>query len=294
MGCREPGARDPLSADAAGSVHALEDVARILRMPVSTIRALVEDGCLHRGSGAGEARFTFQDLVVLRAAQRLREAKVPMRRIRSALRGLGRGLPPGGSLTALRITSRGGAVVVHDGERAWNPESGQVLFDFAASDAVPGPSPRVHRGAVAAWRGPADLDADGWFARGCELETGGEDGCLEAYRRALDLDPGHFDANLNLGRCLHERGEIEEAVGCYRKALESRPDQALAAFNLGVAMEDLARALEAREAYELALRADPEFADAHFNVARLYEVAGDPARAVRHLKAYRRLLRRES
>jgi len=147
---------------------------------------------------------------------------------------------------------------------------------------------------VAAWRRPADLDADGWFARGCELEVGGGDGGLEAYRRALDLDPGHFDANLNLGRCLHERGEIEEAVRCYRKALESRPDQALAAFNLGVAMEDLARPLEARDAYELALLADPECADAHFNVARLYEAAGDMAKAVRHLKAYRRLSRRES
>ena len=37
---------------------------------------------------------------------------------------------------------------------------------------------------------------------------------------------------------------------------------------------------------------DPRFADAHYNLARLYEHLGREVAAVRHLKAYRKLMRR--
>jgi tetratricopeptide (TPR) repeat protein len=74
-------------------------------------------------------------------------------------------------------------------------------------------------------------------------------------------------------------------------ALVLRPQDATAAFNLGVALEDLARPAEAVAAYERALRADPDNADAHFNVSRLLERAGRKAAALRHLKAYRSLIR---
>lgn len=281
-----------MSGDAIGPEHSIEDVARILRVPASAIRQLVEPGCSRLDSRLEEARFSFQDLVVLRAAQKLRQAKVPVRRIRSALRGLGRSVPRGHSMTALHITACGGAVVAHDGETAWHPESGQMLFDFAVSDPARPTGASVHR-RVTAWERAGELDADDWFALGCDREADGAEDCVEAYLRALELDPGHFDANLNLGRCLHERGELEEAVRCYRRAMEARPGEALAAFNLGVAMEDLARPVEAMAAYELAVQADPECADAHFNVARLYEAEGETAEAVQHLQAYRRLSRRQ-
>lgn len=278
-----------MSATVVDRGHLAPDVARILGVPLQSLRELIEDSSLRPSE---EGRFTFQDLVVLRAARRLQEARVPRRRIRAALRGLEEGLPQGTSLAAVRISASGGEVVVHDGETAWNPESGQVVLGFVVDDPAPESAEVVERRSVDAWES-GELDAEGWYERGCELELAGDRGSADAYRRALDGDPHHFDANLNLGRCLHERGELEEAVERYERALAVRPDDALAAYNLGVAMEDLGKAEAAIDAYERALEADAECADAHFNVARLYERCGDTAAAVRHLKSYKRLALRK-
>jgi len=57
-----------------------------------------------------------------------------------------------------------------------------------------------------------------------------------------------------------------------------------------VLLEDLEREAEAAVAYREALAQDPGLADAHFNLARLYEQAGNPKDALRHLLAYRRLI----
>ena len=48
-----------------------------------------------------------------------------------------------------------------------------------------------------------------------ELET-----MLDVYRRALGMNPDHVDARVNLGRLLHEDGEIDAAEAEYRQALE--------------------------------------------------------------------------
>jgi tetratricopeptide (TPR) repeat protein len=58
-----------------------------------------------------------------------------------------------------------------------------------------------------------------------------------------------------------------------------------------VALEDQGLHDEALLAYARALEADPAFADAHHNAARLLERLGRKADALRHLAAYRRLVR---
>src|SRR5205823_5841380 len=84
-------------------------------------------------------------------------------------------------------------------------------------------------------------------------------------QRALEVDPDHSDAHVNLGRMLHEEGAPLAAQQHYRRALETDPSHPTAAFNLGVALEDLGRLNEARNAYLRALDLDPENADAHYN-----------------------------
>jgi tetratricopeptide (TPR) repeat protein len=134
----------------------------------------------------------------------------------------------------------------------------------------------------------APVDADGWFARGCELEARSAAAAVEAYRRALELEPRHAPALVNAGRLAHAAGELGLAEALFRWAAEVAPAEALAAFDLGVALEDLGRDEEARACYERALASDPAFADAHWNLARLEERRGERARALRHWLAYRR------
>lgn len=140
--------------------------------------------------------------------------------------------------------------------------------------------------------------AVGWYERGCELEAVDPDAAMNAYRRALSGRPDLADAHNNLGRLLHDRGELAAAEAHYRLALCAAPNVALYWFNLGVVTEDLGRNSEAVAAYEHALALDAQMADAHFNLARQIERCARAAndeimlrRAVRHLKQYRELSR---
>jgi tetratricopeptide (TPR) repeat protein len=237
----------------------------------------------------GSYRFRFRDLVLLRTAKGLSEAKVPAATVKRALKKLRGQLPEGRPLTGVRIAADGKRVVVQDGSAAWNPESGQTLFAFAVDDLATAAAPHAKRAAEAARQEGGKLNADDWYLLGCDVEASSPTDARDAYRRAVELEPHHADAHVNLGRLLHEQGKTGAAEVHYRIALTSTPRHAAAAFNLGVALEDRGHLREAVQAYERALAADPSMADAHYNVALLYERAGNKAAAIRHFKACRKL-----
>src|SRR3954470_11279821 len=100
----------------SGSGYATRDVAALLGLTVTQVRALIRDGLLSPAQGArGEFRFSFQDLILLRTAKALLAANVPRRRIRTALEKLQEQLPAGRPLTGVRITAQDHHVVVRDG-----------------------------------------------------------------------------------------------------------------------------------------------------------------------------------
>jgi len=268
--------------------YATRDVARMLDLTVEQVRRLVRAGFVAPQRGPRSAlRFSFQDLVLLRAAAGLVHAQVPVPRIRASLRALRAQLPEGRSLAAVRVAADGRNVVVQDGGARWQPETGQVLLDFEVSDLARKVAPIVRAAARA--REPVPLDAESWYRWGCDLEDGAPREAREAYRKALAVDPRHAGAHLNLGRLVHEDGDAREAERHYRLALGSPEHRALAQFNLGVALEDQGLADEALLAYARALEADASLADAHYNASRLLERMGRKPDALRHLAAYRRL-----
>ncbi len=272
--------------------YSTSEVARLLGLTASQIRGYVRAGFLSPERGAaGRLTFSFQDLVFLRTARGLLSARVAPRRIRKALRRLREQLPDGRPLAALRIAMEGSRIVVADGARRWQPESGQILFDFGVADLAKKVAPVVRRAFREAQENGTEFSADDWYEWACELEPGSPGEAIDAYRRAIELDPAHADAHVNLGRLLHEAGDAAAAEGHYEAALEARPDDAIAAFNLGVALEDQNKLPEARLAYVKATRLDPGNADAHFNAATLAEKLGRPAEALRHLASYRKLTR---
>ncbi len=236
----------------------------------------------------GAYRFRFRDLVLLRTAKGLAEANVPAATVKRALKKLRGQLPEGRPLTGVRIAADGKRVVVHDGSAAWNPESGQTLFDFTVKDLATAAAPHARRAAEAARQGGEKLDADDWYRLGCDVEAASPADARDAYRRAVELEPHHADAHVNLGRLLHEEGKTGAAEVHYRIALTSKPKHAAAAFNLGVALEDRGHLSEAAAAYERALASDESFADAHYNLGLLYEKLGKGPAAIRHLSAYKK------
>jgi tetratricopeptide (TPR) repeat protein len=274
------------------SGYTARDVAKLLALSPRQVHGFVRAGFLDPERGPrGELRFGFQDLVILRTAKELIDADIPTRRVRQTLRELKEKLPTGRSLTGVTIAADGRRIVVNDSKGRWYPDSGQMLFNFEVAELARKVAPLAERSARALRESDERLDAEEWYEHGCELEHSSPKEAREAYRRAVELDPDHVDAHVNLGRLLHEDGELEAAEAHYRIALRVREEDATAAFNLGVVLDDAGRDSEALEAYESSLAADRDYADAHFNLARLYERLGQPRAAVRHWTAYRALTR---
>jgi tetratricopeptide (TPR) repeat protein len=274
--------------------YSAEDVAKLIGVSVRQVRSFVRDGFLAPDVDAdGTPRFSFQDVVLLRTAAGLRAASIAPARVKRALARLKRQLPEGRPLSGVAIAAEGNRIIVRDGGARWNPESGQVLFDFRVAeiaelaDEIAELKPKAPPPAIDGIEAAA---ADEWYQIGCGREDDGDgDGAIAAYRRAIESDEKHVDAFVNLGRLLHERGDRAAALQAYETALTLRPDDAVAAFNLGVALEDAERLDEAAAAYQRAIAADPRAADAHYNLAGVCERLGDRAAALRHLRTYKKL-----
>ena len=236
--------------------------------------------------GARKAwRFSFQDLIVLRTAQALADAKIPARRITRSLKELKRHLPTSMPLSGLSIEALGDRVVVKDGARRWQAESGQYVLDFEGDPAAGSLAVMARSEAQPASR------AEEWFEQGGDLEQRDPPAAREAYERALQADPAHGGAHVNLGRLLHEQGRLAEAERVYRRAILACGGEPLLHYNLGVLLEDMNRKSAAMDAYERALREDPRFADCHYNLALLCRSLGRPKQALKHMAQYRRLLK---
>jgi tetratricopeptide (TPR) repeat protein len=268
--------------------YGVREVERLLRLPRSTIRALIDAGFVSPARGPRNAwRFSFQDLIVLRTAQALVAAKVPAKRITRSMRELRRHLPEAMPLSGLSICAVADQVVVKEGVRRWQADSGQYLLGFEG-DPTSG-SLRVLERVLERRKQTAAASAQDWLDRALDIEESDPASALDAYAQAIAADPKLVDAHVNLGWLLHEAGRLAEAERIYREALTACGEDPLVFYNLGVLLADMDRKAEAIEAYEAALGVNAGFADCHYNLALLCEELGRARQAIRHMAAYRKL-----
>lgn len=238
--------------------------------------------------------YGWQDLLELRSLQALYRDRVPLARIQQALAALRRKLAEvANPLRELRLVAEGRRVIVLvDGQRM-EPVSGQLLLDFGPEqlsrlltfpERKARPAPRPGR------------EAEHWFQKGLELERAGAafEEIVQAYQRAVELDPASVGAWVNLGTVYFYRRDWQEAERCYRRALEIEPGYALAHFNLGNLYDERGEAEHAQAHYEKALAINPQYADVHYNLALLCQREGLIMKAVRHWTAYLKLDRASS
>lgn len=264
--------------------YSLREVGKLLGLSRSIVSGLIEAGFVTPERGKRrEYRFNFHDLVVLRAAQGLMQAKIPPARILRSLRRLRSQLPDEMPLAGLRIEAVGDDVVVSEGQKQWRPEDGQYVFSFHIE------LPDGQLAVFSPEEPPAPAPRGRWFEQGQALETTDIEKACDAYRQAIASDRSDLGAYINLGRLLHECGRLREAEAVYRSGIANCGGDGTLLFNLAVLLEDLNRNRDAAVAYRAALNAAPDMADAHFNLARLCQAQGMGKEAVRHLAAFRRL-----
>lgn len=107
---------------------------------------------------------------------------------------------------------------------------------------------------------------------GVTLQQRGElNAAIEAYRRALALQPSFPEALGNMGVALQATGDLEGAIRSLQLAVTLRPEFSEALSNLGNAMQKQGDVDAAISAYQRALAIRPDFAEALSNLATAWK-----------------------
>jgi tetratricopeptide (TPR) repeat protein len=123
--------------------------------------------------------------------------------------------------------------------------------------------------------------AEGWRAQQAKQLAE----AAAAYRKAIQLDPGYFDAYFNLGAVSVQSGNVAAGLAAYETALAIEPDSSAARFNFAVALSKNYPMDAASEFEKLLAKSptDPNAIWAHFAVANLYaNQLRQPAKAREH------------
>lgn len=103
------------------------------------------------------------------------------------------------------------------------------------------------------------------------------DAAIEAFRRALELDPALLDAAYNLGRALDLRGEAAAALAAFDTALRIDPHHQPTRVLRAESLKKLGHLAEAERALREVLREDPAAVPAWVGLANLRAFAPDGA-----------------
>jgi tetratricopeptide (TPR) repeat protein len=266
---------------------ARREVRRWLNLSERQLRSWERQGLIAPAEAYG-----FRELIALRSLVKLRRDRVPPLKLQRAIRALRARLREvEDPLVDVKLFSEGGQIRVQVGGCSMEPVTGQLLLDFGAEELrklVRFPEPKSEPAGPPAPRAAAA--ADRLFEEGVRLEQAGEvEEARQSYRRALEADPNHTGALINLGTIHFTAREFGQAREYYERAVAADPDNALARFNLANVFEEMGLRLEALVHYQAALKLAPDYADAHYNLALLYQTIGQPLRAVRHWRIYLRL-----
>ncbi len=246
--------------------YSLRHVQVSLGLSRAVIDGLVNAGFVAPDRGArNPARFSFQDLMLLRTAHELAQAKVAPRRIVEALTTPARRLPEGAALTGVRMSALGSSVIVRDDEGARDAGSGQFVMDFdalapASDDNTPEATPhfvgaaQCHRASTVV-APTAHAHASRHAHRSHRLRR--RESRIRTRRRFTRTErctgrrsrvpprhqtgPGHVAAAVNLSAMLNEQRRAADVDALCAAVLQSGVDHALLRFNHGLALEDLGR-----------------------------------------------------
>ncbi|HVG29330.1 MAG TPA: tetratricopeptide repeat protein [Pyrinomonadaceae bacterium] len=112
---------------------------------------------------------------------------------------------------------------------------------------------------------------------------------VEAFSKAVELNPNYQDAYFNLGNSLRLLNRPHDAVKAYTQALSIDPKDATAYNRLGQVYYDLGSYRLAAENFTQAAKIFPSWADPQFRLSETYKKLGDARAAERYYEKATRL-----
>ncbi len=230
----------------------------------------------------GRRCYGFQDLICLKTAQGLVTQGLQATQMRNGVESLKRKFPGFDNYLAnKRVYVFGSHAIIRHKDGFIEPQSGQLLFEFDLDDFAEEVEHRIKPF-------ESKKTAEGWFQEGLRYDSSKETYpfALEAYQKAVELDPNFGDAYLNLGNIYYRQELFVDAERCYRLAITCDPDHAKAYYNLGNTLDELHCTQEAGDCFQKSLEKDPNFSDAHYNLAATCEKLTLWDAACTHWKSY--------
>jgi len=254
-----------------------EDVLRILGLTERQLNHWERLELVSPSEHDGVRSYDFRDLIGLRTVKQLAEQGIPPTRLRRALNALRTSLSHADApLSELRVLSDGKDVIVERGGARLEPVSGQFVMNFETREI--GEQVRVMTG----------HSADEWFATALEYDADErrKTEAIDAYERALAVDPNKVEALLNCGALHYENGNLAKAAEYFKRVLAQDWENALAHYNLGSVLDEFGRPEMAREHLRNAVRLEQKHADAHYNLALVCEKLLARKEAQQHWQIY--------
>lgn len=90
---------------------------------------------------------------------------------------------------------------------------------------------------------------------------------IDAYLKALEIDPNHIGSLNNLADEYEQSGETDKAHELFHYLANLQPDNPLSHFNLGNYLLRQNHHIEAAKCYETAIKKDDDFIEAYYNIA---------------------------
>jgi len=109
---------------------------------------------------------------------------------------------------------------------------------------------------------------------------------VEAYQKAIEIHPQYEKAYNNLGILLFLKGRLEEATEAFQKALAINPNNVESLINLGVLFRKQGQSEKGIDSYQRALAIHPFQGETHYNIGLLYEEMENIELAVDHYQKF--------
>ena len=296
--------KSALSRDGAGGLHLQGDhrclvdlytrrqVARLVGVDEAKLRWWERCGLVRPSRSYGRERYyTFENLIVVRAARELVAKGCKPARIKKAIRKLCEEMPLAEKpLTKMKVYGNDRRLVIEREGREVEIDSGQILINFAVSAMASDLKHLVSLDPRAQKKVSGGRTAYEWFLEGVRLQNdeGPEaaDGARKAYEKALELAPDFAPALTNIGNMKMRGGQRKEAEEIYREAIKADPYLAQPYYNLGCLKLEDGRTDVALVYLRKAQELDPEFVDVYFNLALACEYEGRKSDAAGHFRKF--------